>query len=82
MRPFLAPLDDDMRGGFTADYTARIVKAYPARFDGKVLLPFPPSCSIVAMANSVRSTCYSALTLFTFTRTLVAIGPVSPTSSL
>jgi trans-aconitate 2-methyltransferase len=41
LRPFLAPLDDDMRGGFTADYTARIVKAYPARFDGKVLLPFP-----------------------------------------
>jgi trans-aconitate 2-methyltransferase len=41
LRPFLAPLDDDMRGGFTADYTARIAKAYPTRFDGKVLLPFP-----------------------------------------
>jgi trans-aconitate 2-methyltransferase len=41
LRPFLAPLDDDMCRGFTADYTARIAKAYPARFDGKVLLPFP-----------------------------------------
>jgi trans-aconitate 2-methyltransferase len=41
LRPFLAPLNEDMRAGFTADYTARIAKAYPARVDGKVLLPFP-----------------------------------------
>jgi trans-aconitate 2-methyltransferase len=41
LRPFLAPLDDDMRRGFAADYGARIAKAYPARFDGKVLLRFP-----------------------------------------
>ena len=41
LRPFLAPLDADMREGFVADYTARIAKAYPVRFDGKVLLRFP-----------------------------------------
>jgi trans-aconitate 2-methyltransferase len=41
LRPFLAPLDAGMREGFVADYTARIAKAYPARFDGKVLLRFP-----------------------------------------
>jgi trans-aconitate 2-methyltransferase len=41
LRPFLSPLDDEMRRGFVADYTARIASAYPSRFDGKVLLRFP-----------------------------------------
>jgi trans-aconitate 2-methyltransferase len=41
LRPFLSPLDEDMRDGFVADYAARVAKAYPARFDGKVLLRFP-----------------------------------------
>jgi trans-aconitate 2-methyltransferase len=41
LRPFLAPLDDELRKGFVADYAARIVQAYPARFDGQVLLRFP-----------------------------------------
>jgi trans-aconitate 2-methyltransferase len=41
LRPFLSVLDADLREGFVADYTARIAKAYPARFDGKVLLRFP-----------------------------------------
>jgi trans-aconitate 2-methyltransferase len=41
LRPFLSPLDDATRGAFLADYGARIAKAYPARFDGNVLLRFP-----------------------------------------
>lgn len=41
LRPFLAPLDGDMRDGFVAAYTAKIARAYPACFDGKVLLRFP-----------------------------------------
>jgi trans-aconitate 2-methyltransferase len=41
LRPFLAPLDGDMRRGFLADYAARIARAYPPRHDGRVLLRFP-----------------------------------------
>jgi trans-aconitate 2-methyltransferase len=41
LRPFLAPLDEDMRRGFVAEYTARIAQAYPPRYDGRVLLRFP-----------------------------------------
>jgi trans-aconitate 2-methyltransferase len=41
LRPFLSPLDDDMRRDFVADYTARIARAYPRRHDGRVLLRFP-----------------------------------------
>ena len=41
LRPFLSPLDGDMRDGFVAAYTAQIARAYPACFDGKVLLRFP-----------------------------------------
>jgi trans-aconitate 2-methyltransferase len=41
LRPFLSALDDEMRKGFVAEYTARIVGAYPPRFDGRVLLRFP-----------------------------------------
>jgi trans-aconitate 2-methyltransferase len=41
LRPFLAPLDDAMRRGFLAEYTARIAQAYPPRHDGRVLLRFP-----------------------------------------
>jgi trans-aconitate 2-methyltransferase len=48
LRPFLSPLDDVMRQEFVAEYTARIARAYPLRFDGRVLLPFP-RLFIVAM---------------------------------
>jgi len=41
LRPFLSPLDDDMRRDFVADYTARIAHAYPRQHDGRVLLRFP-----------------------------------------
>jgi trans-aconitate 2-methyltransferase len=41
LRPFLSPLDDDMRRDFVADYTARIARAYPLQHDGRVLLRFP-----------------------------------------
>src|SRR5262249_51792883 len=42
LRPFFAPLGDDMRRGFAADYCARIAKTYPPRLHGKALLRFPP----------------------------------------
>ncbi|MCE4223119.1 trans-aconitate 2-methyltransferase [Methylobacterium sp. C25] len=41
LRPFLAPLDHDMRVGFLAAYEAALEQAYPKRPDGRVLLRFP-----------------------------------------
>lgn len=41
LRPFLAPLDHDMRGAFLAAYEAALETAYPRRADGRVLLRFP-----------------------------------------
>jgi trans-aconitate 2-methyltransferase len=41
LRAFLDALDAPAREVFLTDYTARISKAYPASYDGKVLLRFP-----------------------------------------
>jgi trans-aconitate 2-methyltransferase len=41
LRPFVDPLTPEQRQAFLQAYTARVAAAYPARYDGKVLLRFP-----------------------------------------
>src|SRR5262249_25959246 len=41
LRPFLAPLGLEMRGGFFSRSTDEIKLAYAIRFDGRVMLKFP-----------------------------------------
>ena len=41
LKPFIDPLDADDRAAFLMEYRDEIAKAYPARADGRVLLPFP-----------------------------------------
>jgi len=41
LRPYLNAAGPEHAEAFTADYTARIVKAYPPMADGRVLLRFP-----------------------------------------
>ena len=50
LEPFLAQLDQDQTRRFLEEYKAQISAAYPPRFDGKVLLPFP-TLFIVARRN-------------------------------
>jgi trans-aconitate 2-methyltransferase len=40
LRPFMAPLDEDERKRFEADYAARILAAYPPESDGSTLYAF------------------------------------------
>jgi len=41
LRPYLGTLEEAEQKAFLARYTAEVEKAYPARADGTVLLPFP-----------------------------------------
>ena len=41
LRPYLEKVESRHREAFTADYLARVTKAYPAMVDGRVLLRFP-----------------------------------------
>jgi trans-aconitate 2-methyltransferase len=41
LRPDLDPLDAGMRAQFIRSYSAKLIKAYPEMFDGKVLMRFP-----------------------------------------
>ncbi len=41
LRPFIDPLNAELRASFLADYERRIDAAYPARSDGRRLLAFP-----------------------------------------
>ena len=41
LRPFLQPLNDELRAGFLAEYEQRLALAYPARADGQLLFSFP-----------------------------------------
>jgi trans-aconitate 2-methyltransferase len=41
LRPYLRALDGGMRDAFLHSYVAEVARAYPPRFDGKLLLRFP-----------------------------------------
>jgi trans-aconitate 2-methyltransferase len=41
LRPYLAALEPAMGEAFLADYLEEVKQHYPARYDGRVLLPFP-----------------------------------------
>jgi trans-aconitate 2-methyltransferase len=41
LRPFIAPLGDEEREEFLIRYRSAVARAYPAKSDGGVLLPFP-----------------------------------------
>lgn len=41
LQPYLSALDEKLRTGFIAEYTAEIARAYPPLYDGRVALRFP-----------------------------------------
>jgi len=41
LRPFIAPLDETEREEFLTRYRSAVARAYPPKWDGGVLLPFP-----------------------------------------
>ena len=41
LKPFVEPLNPELREGYLAEYEKRIAAAYPPRADGKLLLAFP-----------------------------------------
>jgi trans-aconitate 2-methyltransferase len=41
LRPFIAPLNDEEREEFLMRYRSAVARAYPAKSDGGVFLPFP-----------------------------------------
>lgn len=41
LRPYLAAMPAELRDTFAAAYLKEVARAYPARYDGKVLLKFP-----------------------------------------
>jgi trans-aconitate 2-methyltransferase len=41
LRPFLDPLDEDMKSAFLEEYLSAIKDSYPSSVDGKVILRFP-----------------------------------------
>ena len=68
-----------MREKYLATYTDEIARAYPARHDGKVMLKFP---RLFILAVRYRDlSCRPRPAVRFLTRTLLAIGPVSPMSS-
>lgn len=51
LRPFLARLTEAERPRFLDRYAARLVEAYPAQADGRILLPYPRLFFIAAAAG-------------------------------
>ena len=56
LRPFIEPLDKAMQAAFLREYERRIAEAYPARGDGKLVLPFP-RVFVVARRGEFSTAC-------------------------
>ena len=78
LRPFLAPLDAE----HARRLHRRLHRAHRQGLPGAFRRQGAVAVSSPVHSGGAMSCAASALRLFAFTRTLVAIGPVSPTSSL